>query len=248
MDALLFAALYSLNIEHCSITSRTIQKVADSLDSGSVLTQMCLGYNHPISGSSLMNLLAKLANLKRFSELNLDGLKLSKSVIDSLCKLSKTSCLSGLMLGGTSIGTDGALQLIESLSSGAPELVKLDLPTCGLVSQCIVRLNTEVSLISSIMELNLGGNPIMQEGGNALTLLLINPHYCLKVLVLCKCQLGLLGVLWILQALADNCFFEELNLAKNVYLDNDSTSFYSQITTKESLNSLQTNLNFLALH
>ena len=40
---LYFVALYSLNIERCSITSRTIQTVADSLVSGSVLSQICLG-------------------------------------------------------------------------------------------------------------------------------------------------------------------------------------------------------------
>lgn len=43
--------------------------------------------------------------LCRFSELNLNGLKLSKPVIDSLCQLARTACLSGLMLEGSSIGT-----------------------------------------------------------------------------------------------------------------------------------------------
>lgn len=49
----------------------------------------------------------KIENLLvcRFSELNLNGLKLSKTVVDSLCQLVKSSCLSGLMLGGSSIGT-----------------------------------------------------------------------------------------------------------------------------------------------
>lgn len=37
------AALYSLNIENCSVTSRTILKVAESLDSGSVLTHLSIG-------------------------------------------------------------------------------------------------------------------------------------------------------------------------------------------------------------
>jgi hypothetical protein len=32
-----------LNIERCSITSRTIQKVADALNAGSVLEQLCIG-------------------------------------------------------------------------------------------------------------------------------------------------------------------------------------------------------------
>lgn len=41
----------------------------------------------------------------RFSELNLNGLKLNKSVVNGICQLAKTSCLSELMLQGTSIGT-----------------------------------------------------------------------------------------------------------------------------------------------
>ncbi|GFY91241.1 tetratricopeptide repeat (TPR)-containing protein [Actinidia rufa] len=158
-----YAPLYSLNIERCSITSRTIQKIADSLGSESVLSQICLGYNYPISANTIMNLLAKLATLRRFSELNLNGLKLSKPMLDSVCQLSKTSCLSALMLGDTNIGIEGALKLIESLSNGTPELVKLDLSSCGLTPHYILRLTAEISLITGILELNLGGNPFMQE-------------------------------------------------------------------------------------
>ena len=40
---LCFVALYCLNVERCSITSRTVQKVADALDSQSILSQLCLG-------------------------------------------------------------------------------------------------------------------------------------------------------------------------------------------------------------
>ncbi|KAI8031922.1 Protein TONSOKU [Camellia lanceoleosa] len=238
-------ALYSLNIERCSITSRTIQKVADSLGSESVLSQICLGYNNPISSNAIVNLLAKLASLKRFSELNLNGLKLSKHVVDGLCQLSQTSCLSTMMLGDTNIGTDVALQLIESLSNGTHELMKLDLSSCGLTSQYVVRLNDEVSLISSIVDLNLRGNQIMQEGGSALVLLLKNPRCCLKVLDLSKCHLGLLGVLWILQALSENCSLEELNLAENASLDKYHTLKHHDSTVTECSKSVQqTNKKF----
>lgn len=40
-----------------------------------------------------------------FSELNLNGLKLSKPVVDRLCQLAKTSCLTHLMLGCTNLGS-----------------------------------------------------------------------------------------------------------------------------------------------
>ncbi|GMI77993.1 BRUSHY1, TONSOKU, MGOUN3 [Hibiscus trionum] len=59
-------ALYSLNLERCSITSRTVQKVADALDTESVLLQLFIGHNNPISGNAISYLLGKLAILKRF--------------------------------------------------------------------------------------------------------------------------------------------------------------------------------------
>ncbi|XP_057967784.1 protein TONSOKU isoform X2 [Malania oleifera] len=217
-------ALYSLNMERCSITSRTVQRVADSLDPGSVLAQLWLGHNHPMSGNAIISLLAKLATLKRFSELNLNGLKLSKPAVDSLCLLAKSCCLSGLMLGSTSIGTDGALQLTESLSGGAQEYAKLDLSYCELTSQYIVKLNADFPLAGGIIELNLGGNPIMQEGGTALASLLKSPWCYVQVLVLNKCQLGLAGILLVMQALAENNSLEELYLAENVDMDKGYTS------------------------
>nr|GMC64406.1 protein TONSOKU [Ipomoea batatas] len=212
-------ALYSLNIEQCSITSRTVQKVADSLDSGSALTHLCLGYNHPVSGNAMINVLAKLANLNNFQELNLSGVKLSKPVVDKLCELVKNTSLSDLILGSTSIGNDGALKILESFSEKTRETGKLDLSSCGLTSVYIARFNIEVSLMSSILELNLGGNPIMEEGGNELASLLSNPQCCLRVLILCKCQLGLVNILGILKGLSENCHLEELNLAENAHFD-----------------------------
>ncbi|CAJ1937877.1 unnamed protein product [Sphenostylis stenocarpa] len=157
------AALCSLNIENCYVTSRTIQKLADALDSRSVLTHLCIGYNGPLSGNVIINLLSKLSTLKRFSELNMSGLKLGKPVVDTLCKLAGTLTLSGLILGGTGIGTEGAIKLAESLLKGTEELC------------------------------------------------------CLKVLVLRKCQLGLAGILHIIEALAENSCIEELNLADNSF-------------------------------
>lgn len=235
-------ALYSLNIERCSITSRTIQKVVDALDTASVLAQLSLGYNNTISGNVMLNLLAKLGTLRRFSELSLNGLKLSKPVVDSLCQLSKSSSLSGLMLGGTNIGTDGALQLTKSLFDGNQELLKLDLSYCGLTSEYITRQNTDATLISGILELNLGGNPIMQEGGNILASLLANSQCCLKVLILSKCQLGYPGILQIIQALAENNCLEELNLAENAH-ENKHSKLHQDSKAKGSLESLLPNIN-----
>lgn len=53
--------------------------------------------------------------------------------------------------------------MIKPLSKDTGELVRLDLSFCGLTSDYIVRLRHETSLISGILELNVGGNPIMKE-------------------------------------------------------------------------------------
>ncbi|CAM8953727.1 unnamed protein product [Rhodiola kirilowii] len=219
-------ALYSLNIERCSVTSRTIQKIADSLNSESSLTHLSIGENSPISANVTAHLLEKLETLKRFSELSLKGIKLSKSVIDRLCRLIEVVCLSGLMLGSTNTGSDGALKLIEKLSSGTQELVKLDLSYCNLSSECIVQLNKNAELIGGIAELNLGGNAITLEGKNALTCLLMNPVCALKVLVLNNCQLGLTGLIKIIQTLEVNSSLEELSLAHNVDLQSQKANVF----------------------
>ncbi|XP_062096975.1 protein TONSOKU [Humulus lupulus] len=224
-------ALCSLNIEGCAITSRTIQKVADALDAGSVLEQLCIGHNNPVSGNAIVNLLAKLTALKSFSKLSLNGLKLSKPVVDSLCQLAKTSSLSTLMLGKTGIGTEGALMITELMFSGTEESVKLDLSYCGLTSEYIFKVTADMSIVCCILELNLAGNPITQQGTGALSSMLLNPQCCLKVLVLEKCQLGVAGILQILQALADNNSLEDLNLAANADTDRHNTPQHD-ITTK----------------
>ncbi|KAG6604274.1 Protein TONSOKU, partial [Cucurbita argyrosperma subsp. sororia] len=222
--------LWSLNIERCSITSRTIQKVTDALEVGASLEKLYIGYNS-ISGNALSSLFVKLTALNRFTSLSLSGLKLSKPVLEGLLQLIKSLGLSGLMLGSTGIGDDAALEITESFS-GSEELVKLDLAYCGLTSKYLVKFGGCISIIQRIHELNLSGNAIMQEGCNAVSSLIANPQCGLKVLLLNKCQLGLDGVVQIIQSVAGNYYLEELNLADNV--DLDKHALQCNITEKES--------------
>ncbi|KAF2284375.1 hypothetical protein GH714_021245 [Hevea brasiliensis] len=160
----------------------------------------------------------------------------------SLGQLAKTSSLSRLMLGSTGIGTDGAIQLTESMFNGSQESVKLDLSYCGLMSTYIHKLNIDDTLISGIHELNLEGNPILQEGSSAIASLLMNPRCCLKVLVLNKCQLGLAGVLQVIKALSENDQLEELHLADNTNLEEHYVLQYDS-ASKGSADILQPNLS-----
>lgn len=228
--------LWSLNIERCSITSRTIQKVADALEVGASLEKLYIGYNNSISGNALSSLFVKLTVLNRFTSLSLSGLKLSKPVMEGLLQLIKSLGLSGLMLGGTGIGDDAALGITESFS-GSEELVKLDLAYCGLTSKYLVKFGGCISIIQRIHELNLAGNAIMQEGCNAVSSLIANPQCGIKVLALNKCQLGLAGVVQIIQAVAGNHCLEELNLADNV--DLDKHALQCNIIEKESKQLIQ---------
>ncbi|KAL0899977.1 hypothetical protein Bca101_083938 [Brassica carinata] len=212
-------ALYSLNVEHCSLTSRTIQKIADALDPESGLSQLYIGYNNPISGSAIQNLLAKLATLSSFTELSMNGIKLSSQVVSNLSALVSTPSLSTLLVGSSGIGTDGAIKITESLCYQKEETVKLDLSCCGLASPFFLKLIQDVTLTSSILELNVGGNLITEEGISALGMLLANPCSNIKVLVLNKCHLKLSGILCIIQALSDNKNLEELNISENAKMD-----------------------------
>ncbi|GAB2254133.1 hypothetical protein Droror1_Dr00021942 [Drosera rotundifolia] len=227
-------ALYSLNIERCSITTRTIQKIANALDAGSALSQLSIGYNSPISGNALDSLLRKLVSLGSFSELNLNGIKLNKHAVDRLCELACSCSLSSLMVGSTNIGCDEAVRLTESLFQGSQELIKLDLSSCGMMPQYIDRAKTNLSEFSSLLELNLSGNSVMLQGSNVLASVLASPLCSIKILALQNCCLGLAGVTQILKALEANNSLEELNLAENIKPE-EHISSERNITSKESM-------------
>ncbi|KAM0952461.1 putative leucine-rich repeat domain superfamily, protein TONSOKU [Dioscorea sansibarensis] len=224
-------ALYNLNIEACSVTSRTIQKIADTLHEGLVLSHLSIGKNYPISGNAMANLLVRLASLKRFSELSLAGIKLNKAMVDGLCELARSSSLSSLSLGGTQIGVEGAIKLTEALSSGPQELVKLDLSCCGLTSPGIAQICANIASVGSVTELNLNGNSIGGEGCNSLAAILMDQQCCLKCLALNKCNLGLAGVVQIIQALSGNDSLEELHLADNAGVPSETTIQFDLTST-----------------
>ncbi|CAL1373979.1 unnamed protein product [Linum trigynum] len=233
-------ALYSLNIERCSITSRTIQKLVDAIHCDSVLAQLSIGHN-PLSGASITNLLRRLFTLNSFAELDMSGLKLNKEVIDNLCELAKHSCLTSLSVGSTGMGNEGALQLTDSFPSRSRESLKLDLSCCTLTSTYVHNLALNFSLACCIMELNLQGNYIMPAGGNALLSLLKQPGCCLRLLVLNKCQLGFPLVLQLIQTLAENDQLEELHVAENDDLQKNEISASNKSSTDERLRDHQVN-------
>ncbi|XP_062220506.1 protein TONSOKU-like [Phragmites australis] len=220
-------ALYSLNVEQCSITSRTVQKMSDALHEGSALSHLSLGKNNPISGNAMLNLLSKLSSLTRFSELSLTGIKLNKLMVDKLCLLARSSCLSGILLGGTSIGPMGTIRLTEALSCASQELLRLELSNCGLTTPDFTQICTNLSQIN-ILDLNIGGNSIKLEGCDAIRAMLVNPQCSIRSLTLDRCNLGLAGIVCIIQALSGNDQLEELRMAENTNLALERTMQYDE--------------------
>ncbi|KAK1322668.1 Protein TONSOKU [Acorus calamus] len=217
------------------------EEFKDYFSSNALIEVVIEGKNNPISGNAMVNLLSKLATLQRFSELNLNGIKLSKLMVDGLCQLAGSSSLSGLMLGGTNIGSEGAVRLTEVLrSGGSQDLVKLDMSYCGLTSHNFMKLLANIASIgSSILELNLGGNSIGLEGCTAIGSLLLDLDCPLKVLILDKCHLGISGVLQVIQALTDNSSLEELCLAENADLAKENTLRYDSTSQEDSKSLIQ---------
>lgn len=84
-----------------------------------------------------------------------------QSVIDTFVRVALFLSLSKIDITGMPL-QDGMLKLMQSLSRESQEL-KLDVSSCGLTPDCIVRLNAEVSVFNSIVELDLGGNQLKQE-------------------------------------------------------------------------------------
>ncbi|KAJ1281342.1 hypothetical protein BS78_04G298800 [Paspalum vaginatum] len=197
-------ALYSLNVEQCCITSRTVQKMADALHEGSVLSHLSLGKNNPISSNSMLNLLSKLASLTRL-------------MVDKLCLLAQSSCLSGLLLGGTSIGPVETIRLTKALSCTSQELLRLELSNCGLTTPDFTQICTNLSRIN-ILDLGLGGNSINMEGCDALQGMLVDPQCSIRSLTLDKCNLGLAGIIRVIRSLSENGQLEELRMAENTKL------------------------------
>ncbi|XP_031476796.1 protein TONSOKU isoform X2 [Nymphaea colorata] len=217
-------ALYSLNLEKCSITSRTVQTIADSIQSESSLSHLALGKNNPISVSVIMHLLDRLSCIRRFSELSLTGVRLGQAVIDSLCKFAgKVPSLAALALGNTCIGSDGAVILTEALSNVSQEFVKLDISNCGVRSCDMIGIFRSIAS-TGILELNISGNSIEQKGVDGLASLLTSSRCFLRVLKLDGCHLGLSGILCIVEALSGNNSLEELSLSENVDSNTDITA------------------------
>ncbi|WOK94400.1 protein TONSOKU isoform X1 [Canna indica] len=230
-------ALYSLNIEQCSITSRTIERVADALSAGSVLSHLSIGNNNPISGNAIINLLTKLQSLKRFSELSLAGIRLNKSMTDSLCQFARSSNITVLKLGGTYIGNDGSISLTEALCTEPQELVRLDLSYCGLTSFSFAKACQNLIVLSGLVEMNIGGNCIDQEGCKALVSFIADSKSSLKSIILNNCQLGLTGIIQIIQALADNESLEELHLGENADVAKEITLQKPDVVCEENVES-----------
>ncbi|GLJ52447.1 hypothetical protein SUGI_1115540 [Cryptomeria japonica] len=215
-------ALAILNLEGCSLTSRTVHRISSALPLESGLVKLSIGKNH-IYGNCISDLLKKLSKLESFSDLDLTNVELNKTSIDSLCHLLQTSSsIASLVIQGTNIGKDGALKLSETLAERAMAVTVLDMSFCGIGLHGGEKLFNDLSLHEGLLQLNLSGNPLEERGVNALGHLLGNAQCHLKWLMVNKCSLGQPGVLKIIKALSENRSLQELGLAENTIVGDDT--------------------------
>ncbi|KAL0350415.1 UNVERIFIED_CONTAM: protein TONSOKU [Sesamum radiatum] len=81
------------------------------------------------------------------------------------------------------------------------------------------------------------------QGCSELASLLRNPQCCLRVLVVSKCELGLVGLICMLQALSQNCSLEELILADNISPNEIQALTDNSGLVEQNSNSLQGDIN-----
>eukprot|EP00267_Zea_mays_P055034 XP_020408326.1 protein TONSOKU [Zea mays] len=163
-------------------------------------------------------------------------------MVDKLCLLAQSSCLSGLLLGGTSIGPVETTRLTEALSCTSQDFLGWSCLIVGFTTPDFTQICTNLSRIN-ILELNLGGNPINLEGCDAVQRMLVNPQCSIRSLSLDKCNLGLAGIVRVIQSLPENSQLEELRVSKNTNLALETTTKYDEDMQEVSTASEQKQCN-----
>lgn len=82
-------------------------------------------------------------------------------------------------------------------------------------------------ILHGLVQLNLSGNRLEEQGANVLGHLLAKACCHLKILMINRCHLGNIGILKIIQALSDNSFLQDLGVAGNNITENTGAQRYS---------------------
>ncbi|KAK9110442.1 hypothetical protein Sjap_018502 [Stephania japonica] len=181
-------ALYCLNIEQCSITSRTIQKVADAIGSESVLAQLYLGTLSSVIGAVTQNLMNALSTVTSLV-LMLSFIKRISKIIQALAEASSKSLQTKLYDSCTSSGNGFSAEITESLYTAWSSGLRSAMSN-SLLSIYLHGLLTRLAM-DRLFILHLGTSNIENEGNRNMREWKANNSICfLRQMYLPELSLG----------------------------------------------------------
>ncbi|KAL2076289.1 hypothetical protein ACEWY4_028121 [Coilia grayii] len=208
----------------CYLTEKSCSSLASALSSASSLRQLNLSHNNLLdSGVTLLS--AALRNpLCQLQKLELGGCNLTEKSCSSLASaLSSGSSLRQLNLSNNNLLDSGVTLLSAALRNPLCQLETLELHLCELTEKSCSSLASALSSGSSLRQLNLSNNNLLDSGVTLLSAALRNPLCHLETLVLCQCNLTEKSCSSLASALSSGSSLRQLNLSNNNLLDSGVT-------------------------
>ncbi|XP_036602804.1 NACHT, LRR and PYD domains-containing protein 3-like [Trichosurus vulpecula] len=207
--------LQELKLSQCHLTAGCCQDLSTCIKNQS-LTHL------DVSGNFLRDCGMKLlCEALRHPACNLQKLMLSLChLTDSCCQdissvLKSNRSLIHLDLGCNSLYNHGVKLLCEALENQDCNLQTLELWNCQISAACCYALSSVLKKNQSLTHLNLGANPLRNNGVKVLCEALGNQNCKLQELKLCKCLLSVAGCRYLSSALKSNQSLIDLKLTGN---------------------------------
>ncbi|KAL2089099.1 hypothetical protein ACEWY4_015998 [Coilia grayii] len=214
----------SAQLRWCKLTEQSCSSLASALSSGSSLRQLHLSGNNLLdSGVTLLS--AALRNpLCQLETLELRWCELTEQSCSSLASaLSSGSSLRQLDLSNNNLLDSGVTHLSAALRNPRCQLETLELRWCELTEQSCSSLASALSSGSSLRQLDLSNNNLLDSGVTLLSAALRNPLCQLETLQLCNCKLTEQSCSSLASALSSGSSLRQLHLSVNNLLDSGVT-------------------------
>ncbi|XP_072466325.1 NACHT, LRR and PYD domains-containing protein 12-like [Notamacropus eugenii] len=209
------SSLQELKLSQCHLTDACCQNLSTCIKNKN-LTYLDL------SGNSLHDCgMRLLCEGLRHPACNLQKLMLSLcNLTDSCCQdvssvLKSNQSLIHLDLGCNNLYNHGVKLLCEALEHQDSNLQTLELWNCQLSAACCYSLSSVLKKNQSLIHLNLGANPLRNNGVKVLCEALGNQNCKLQELKLSKCLISTSGCRYLSSALKSNLSLIDLKLTGN---------------------------------
>uniref|UniRef100_F7GHL5 NACHT, LRR and PYD domains-containing protein 3 n=1 Tax=Monodelphis domestica TaxID=13616 RepID=F7GHL5_MONDO len=207
--------LQELKLSQCHFTDACCQDLSTCIKNQSLI-------HLDVSGNFLQDSgIRLLCEALRHPTCNLQKLLLSLChITDSSCQdvsfaLKNNRSLIHLDLGCNNLYNHGVKLLCEALENQNCNLQTLELWNCQLSAACCHEFSSVLKKNQSLTHLNLGANPLRNNGVKVLCEALGNQNCKLQKLKLCKCLLSAVGCRYLSTALKSNQNLTHLKLTGN---------------------------------